>query len=155
MVELLIAGVLLVPALVLLWLGFNGKPWAGLFSGLLLLVFGILLLGGGFEYGIGETFSQSGVTTFTNTTYSYQNLSANVSGFIDTVPALLATNVTTVVSGTPTSVSNFTTTKTELTDGVSVLFIFLGIVVMALSLMIIGKNRDTISLKVKAEDSEL
>lgn len=164
MVELVIASILLVPALVLLFLGFTGKPWAGLFSGLLLLIFGVLLLGSGFQYGGGVALSSSGVTQFKNVTYNYQNFSEvtdnfNNLGVLQTfsttnVPVMISSNETLTTSGNQTSSSNFTTTKTDMTDATSILFMFLGITVFALSLFVMNRTRNTLVTQNGFESEE-
>lgn len=164
MVELFVTFALIFPALMLLGLAFNGKPWAGLFSGMLLLIFGVMLLGNGFQYGNGLTTNSTGYNQFLNTTITYQNFTTNASSYdsagafqssIITVTALpIYQNMTIVNTGTRTSLSNYNSQKDTLTDATSILFMFLGLTIMALSLFIIGKNNDAYAFKINQKEKE-
>lgn len=162
--ELFVTFALLFPALMLLGLAFTGKPWAGLFSGMLLLIFGVMLLGTGFQYGNGLNTNSTGYVQYINTSIIYQNVTSNASTFsilgvfqssvVTTQSVPVSENTSIVNTGNRTSVSNYNSQKDTLTDGTSVLFIFLGLAVMALALLIMGKNKDVYNFKINQNERE-
>lgn len=130
MVEVFTAAFLLLSAGFLVWIANRFNPIFAFLGGMLVLVFGVALLGSGIEY-------ETGITDFHNTTYNYTNFTKQVNNFnnIGVLQTYTTENVPVLSFSNETSgeIKTFASDTGAVNQGLSLFFILLGVLIMYLS----------------------
>lgn len=144
MVEVFTTALLLLGAVFLIWASGRFNPVFGFLGGMLVLVFGVALLGSGVGYESGFV----SVNSFGNVTVNesfFNNSGVFISSTIKEVPVVLNTTQTTVFN------SDTGTTN----QGLSLFFVLLGLLIMYLSGIDLTRPKNFVGNGVDSSNDEV
>lgn len=134
MVEFLVASVLLLSGAFLLYLaGSVRQPIFGVLAGFFVLVFGVLLLGSGFQFGTGHSDIYQYSSTPTNTSF-YNSTGGFTGSSIENV----------VIVSSVTQTNSFSSDTGVLNQGLSLFFMFMGLLISYLSFVELTRPKNFI-----------